>query len=181
MAFRKNKTGAGGAPLEQVRVFGDPVLKQQTREVSEFDKRLATLAKTMFEIMERQGGIGLAAPQIGSLCRMMVWKNPEDDDRQSVYVNPRVVSASDATTTEDEGCLSVPGVTMPVARADEITVEACDLKGRPFTVELKGFPARIAQHEIDHLEGTLIVDRTPQEERRRVLKELREQSIGSPE
>jgi peptide deformylase len=166
------------APLENLRTFGDPVLKQVTGPVTVFDSRLEKLARVMFEVMEREEGVGLAAPQVGTLTRLMVWRDPENEDERHVYINPRIVAQSETCCTESEGCLSVPGTTMEVTRAEEIDVEAQDLTGAAFEVHLAGLLARIVQHEIDHLDGRLIVDRTSPEERRRVLKELRERSLA---
>jgi peptide deformylase len=173
---KKNDIGRRGV-LEQLRVLGDPTLKQQTREVTAFDVRLRALADLMFEVMEDEGGVGLAAPQVGVSSRMMVWKDPDDEDRPYAYVNPYVVSCSEQTSTEEEGCLSVPGVVMEVTRADEVTVKGQDIEGNSFEVCLAGYQARVVQHEIDHLDGVLILDRTSRDERRRVLKELRERSM----
>jgi peptide deformylase len=180
MAKRKENRLAEGSrcmPMEQLRVFGDPTLKQQTHEVIEFGARLHALSELMFDVMEREGGVGLAAPQIGMLSRVMVWKNSDDEDAPYTFVNPRVTLCSEATVTDEEGCLSVPGVVMQVTRAEEVTVEFQDLEGDTYEVHLAGFPARVVQHEIDHLDGCLIIDRTSLEERRRVLKELRERSL----
>ncbi len=132
----------------------------------------------MFEVMEREEGVGLAAPQIGLVSRMMVWKDPEQDDERHVFVNARIVRASEQCTTEPEGCLSVPGETMGVSRADEIVVEAQDLEGNQFEVELSGYQARVVQHEIDHLDGRLILDRASPEDRKRALKDLRERTLA---
>lgn len=180
MAKRKNdkRSKAVNEAFERLRTFGDPVLRQETRAVTSFDARLSHLAELMFEVMEREEGVGLAAPQIGSVCRLMVWRDPEKDDERYVYVNPRIVRSSDATNTATEGCLSIPGEEMEVPRAEEIVVEACDLEGRAFEVELSGFQARVVQHEVDHLDGRLILDRASQEEKRRVLKELRERTLA---
>ncbi len=163
--------------VEQLRTIGDPVLRQPTNRVAVFDSRLEKLAKSMLETMEREEGVGLAANQVGVLSRMMVWRHPEGDDERYVYVNPEIVERSEACCTESEGCLSVPGATMPVTRAEEVIVEAQDVQGAQFRVHLTGMLARIVQHEIDHLDGRLILDRTTPEERRRVLKELRERSL----
>jgi len=168
----------GQAPLERLRTFGDPVLKQATNPVTVFDGRLEKLAQTMLEVMDREDGVGLAAPQIGVVTRIMVWRNPDRETDRYAFVNARVVEQSEACTTAAEGCLSVPGATMEVARADEVTVDAQDLKGRPLQVHLTGLLARIVQHEIDHLDGRLILDRTSPEERRRVLKEMRERTLA---
>lgn len=167
------------APLERLRVFGDPTLRQQTRPVTVFDDRLERLAQLMHEIMDREEGVGLAAPQIGSLSRIMVWRHPEDESERYVYVNPQVVERSETCCTESEGCLSVPGATMEVTRPDEVVVETQNLAGEQFRVRLSGLFARIVQHEIDHLDGRLIIDATSPEERRRVLRELRERALAN--
>jgi peptide deformylase len=184
MGKRKATQGTGSTqrtPLEGLRVFGDPVLKQATSPVTVFDSRLQRLAEAMFEVMEREEGVGLAAPQIGTLTRMMVWRHPENESERYIYVNPRVLGQSETCCTESEGCLSVPGATMEVTRAEEVDVEAQDLTGTTFQVHLTGLLARIVQHEIDHLDGRLILDRTTPEERRRALKELRERALaGGP-
>lgn len=176
-ASRILRQGGDKAPLERLRTFGDPTLKQVTTPVLEFDSRLKNLAETMVEIMEREEGVGLAAPQIGSVSRVMVWKQPDEEGEYHVFVNPQIVERSEACCTESEGCLSVPGATVEVTRAEEIVVEAQGLAGERFRVELSSLPARIVQHEIDHLEGLLILDRTSPEERKRVLREMRERAL----
>jgi peptide deformylase len=163
--------------VEQLRTLGDPVLRQATNRVTVFDSRLQKLAKSMMEVMLREEGVGLAANQVGVLARLFVWRHPENGDERYVYVNPEIVERSEACCTESEGCLSVPGATMQVSRSEEVIVEAQDLDGQPIRVHMTGLLARIMQHEIDHLDGRLIIDRTSPEERRRVLKELRERSL----
>lgn len=165
-------------PLERIRIIGDPVLRQQAKRIDTFDDRLRRLSEIMLEVMFRDDGVGLAANQIGVLSRIMVWRDPDNEDETHVFINPQIVERSEASCTMPEGCLSVPGVTMDVERAVEVLVEAQDLSGQDITVTLRDLPARIAQHEIDHLDGVLIVDRTPAEERRRVMKELREHSLA---
>ena len=167
------------ASLEQLRTFGDPVLRQETKSVTVFDHRLEKLAQVMLEVMDREEGVGLAAPQIGVLRRVMVWRHPEEDAERYVFVNPKIVERSEACSTQTERCLSVPEASMEVTRAEEVVVEAQDLRGEPLEVRLAGFLARIVQHEIDHLDGCLILDRTSPEERRRVLKELRERTLAA--
>ena len=136
-------------------------------------------AATMLAVMHREEGVGLAAPQIGVLSRIMVWRHPENDDEEYVFVNPQIVSRSEECTTEGEGCLSVPGCTVEVARADEVVVDRPGpARATPFELEASGLVARIMQHEIDHLDGRLILDRATPEERRRVLKELRERTLA---
>jgi peptide deformylase len=163
-------------PIDRLRVFGDPVLKQESRTVSDFGEELARLAKLMFEVMDREEGIGLAAPQIGIGKKLMVWRDPESEDRYAL-ANPRITARSEGVDTETEGCLSLPGHAMEVPRADWVRVEAQDLDGNPVTLELSGYRARIMQHEVDHLEGRLILDRTTGEERRRVLRAIRERTL----
>ncbi len=179
MAARKgmSQPGPNDKLVQQLRTLGDPVLRQATNRVTVFDSRLQKLAKTMMEVMLREEGVGLAANQVGVLARLFVWRHPENEDERYVYVNPEIVERSEACCTESEGCLSVPGSTMPVSRSEEVVVEAQDLKGELIRVHMTGMLARIMQHEIDHLDGHLIIDRTSPEERRRVLKELRERSL----
>ena len=178
MATRKAKQPDGKDKLvEQLRVLGDPVLRQPTNKVTVFDARLEKLAQNMLEVMEREDGVGLAANQIGVLARVFVWRHPEHEEERYVYVNPEIVERSDECCTDSEGCLSVPGATMQVTRAEEVVVEAQDSAGDQIRVHLTGLLARIVQHEIDHLDGRLILDRTSPEERRRVLKELRERRL----
>ena len=167
------------APLDRIRTLGDPVLRQHTKRVEVFDERLERLAQVMLDAMVRGEGVGLAANQIGILSRVMVWRNPDSDDEVYVFVNPEIVERSEACCTASEGCLSVPGASMDVERAEEVVVETQDLTGKELRVRLSGMPARIAQHEIDHLDGLLILDRTSPDERRRVMKEIREHSVAT--
>jgi len=166
------------ASLDRLRTFGDPTLRQCTHPVTVFDARLERLAQLMFEVMDREEGVGLAAPQIGVASRVMVWRHPDRDAERHVFVNPRIVESSETSCTAGEGCLTVPGGTVEITRPEEVVVEAQDLRGEPFQVHLTGLLARIVQHEIDHLDGRLILDRTTLDERRRVLKELRERTLA---
>jgi peptide deformylase len=179
MARKKDQQGQrrGEAPLERLRTFGDPALRQQTKVVTVFDDRLERLAALMLDVMRREEGVGLAAPQIGVLSRVMCWRDPEHEETEYVFVNPEIVVRSEECTVAGEGCLSVPGCTVEVERCNEVTVTAQDLHGDPLELEAKDIVARIMQHEIDHLDGRLILDRASPEERRRVLKELRERSL----
>jgi peptide deformylase len=174
-----NRQRRGEAPLERLRTLGDPALRQQTNVVTAFDARLEKLAALMLDVMRREEGVGLAAPQIGVLSRVMVWRDPEDEDEEYVFVNPHIVYRSEECTTASEGCLSVPGCMVEVSRCDEVTVEAQDLRGVAIELEAEGIVARIMQHEIDHLDGRLILDRATPDERRRAMKELRERSLAS--
>jgi peptide deformylase len=170
---------SGQGRLDRLRTFGDPVLKQPARPVTEFDRKLEKLAQVMMEVMDREEGVGLAATQLGVVSRVMVWRHPESATERFVFVNPAIVEQSQACCTEPEGCLSVPGASMEVSRAEEVVVSAQDLRGQPIQMQLTGILARIVQHEVDHLDGYLILDRTSPEERRRVLKELRERTLAA--
>jgi peptide deformylase len=163
--------------MAEIRTFGDPVLRERARPVTTFDEKVERLAALMTEIMKREEGVGLAATQLGVLSRVIVWRHPDDEGELHVFVNPEITERSESCTTTSEGCLSVPGVSVEVSRADEVAVVAEDTDGAVVRMHLSGFPARIVQHEIDHLDGCLIVDRAEPEERRRVLKELRERSL----
>lgn len=162
---------------DRIRTLGDPVLKQETRDVSPVEEDLTDLLETMFAVMDREQGVGLAAPQIGIQKRLMVWRNPETEEGY-VLVNPRIVERSEETEMAEEGCLSIPGRVMQVERSERVVVEGANATGAPVKLEATGLLARIMQHEIDHLDGNLILDRTSLEERRRVLKEIR-QSMDS--
>ena len=166
-----------GLPIDKVRIFGDPLLKQPPRPVERFDEDLRELAEMMYQVMEREHGVGLAATQIGMNKSFMVWQDPETEERGAL-ANPRIVERSEDEETDDEGCLSLPGHLMPVSRSLRIVVEGQDLTGELRRIEVSGFLARIFQHEVDHLEGKLILDRTTREERKRILREIREQTLG---
>jgi peptide deformylase len=158
-----------------IRTFGDPVLRQRAREVEEVTDLHRKLIKDMIDTMRAAPGVGLAAPQIGVLERIFVW---EVEDRHGAVVNPEIVERSSATATDDEGCLSLPGLTYPVERAVEVTVRGLDEHGRPIELTGTELLARIFQHEIDHLDGVLFIDRLSDDARKDALKNLREQTLG---
>ena len=155
----------------EIRVIGDPVLREHAQEVTAFDRGLRKLAKRMIRIMHDAPGVGLAAPQIGVLQRLLVYD--VDDDPQAL-VNPVLDEFSDEIEESDEGCLSVPGVTMPVQRPVSLRVRGFDASGEPVDFRAEGLQARVIQHEYDHLEGVLIVDRTTRSARAAALRELRD-------
>lgn len=138
------------------------------------DTSLAPLADQMAWTMRAAPGIGLAAPQVGVLKRVIVYDLSEDGSGLATLCNPRIVERSDETEIDDEGCLSLPGVSVPVERACRVTCEALDLKGRPVRIEAEGLQARMFQHEIDHLDGILIIDRATPSDRKAALKRYRE-------
>jgi len=161
--------------LAQIRQYGDPVLRMKAREVTSFDEDLQRLVTRMRQLMHDARGVGLAATQVGILQRVFVFQKGEDD--VVAIVNPRLTELSDELETEDEGCLSLQGVTMPVERHLRVTLEAKDPEGNDMRFELEGHPARVAQHELDHLDGTLILDRTTDEARKEALAPLRPRPI----
>ena len=154
-----------------IRVIGDPVLRERALEVTTFERGLRKLAKRMIRIMHDAPGVGLAAPQIGVLQRLLVY---DVDDDPRVLVNPQLDEFSEETQETDEGCLSVPGVTMPVSRPVSLRVRALDAAAEPLEFRAEGLEARVIQHEFDHLEGVLIVDRTSRSARAAALRELRD-------
>jgi len=154
-----------------IRVIGDPVLRERAHEVTAFDRGLRKLAKRMIRTMHDAPGVGLAAPQIGVLQRLLVY---DVDDDPRALVNPVLGEFSDETEEIEEGCLSVPGVTMPVERPVSLRVQGVDASGEPVDFFADGLKARVIQHEYDHLEGVLIVDRTTRSARAAALRELRD-------
>ncbi len=159
--------------LRHVRQYPDPVLKADTRPIDQFDSELEALASRMFGIMRDAMGVGLAAPQLGLRLRMFTFQDADEEQPQAV-VNPRITVRSDETDVEEEGCLSLGDVRVPVERHVSITVEAQDLQGETVTWELEGFRARVFQHEMDHLDGVLIIDRAADAEARaQAMSELR--------
>lgn len=157
-----------------IRKFGDPVLRETSAPVEQIDHRLRDTAKNMAATMYEAHGIGLAAPQVGILRRVIVVDL--GDHNFVVYVNPEISEYSKETETEAEGCLCLPDIRVPVRRAMKIKFKAQDLKGRPVTIEAKDLLARVLQHEVDHLQGKTILDRTEPEEKKRALTEYLERT-----
>jgi peptide deformylase len=143
----------------------------EARPVEEFDDDLRRLAARMKELMKDANGVGLAATQVGVLRRVFVFA--PSDDEAAVLVNPQLVSKADELCTDDEGCLSMQGITVPVERPVAVRLEGRDETGAEVAHDLEGMAARIAQHEYDHLDGVLIVDRTTPEARREAMGSLR--------
>jgi peptide deformylase len=159
--------------LAQIRQYPDPVLRLEAQEVEAFDADLAQLVSRMTRLMHDAQGVGLAANQVGVLRRVVVLL-AEGEEEPRVLVNPVILDRSDETEEETEGCLSLQGVIVPVERAVSLRVEAHDAEGAPVELELEGLAARVAQHEVDHLDGVLIIDRTTPEGRREALAVLRQ-------
>lgn len=162
-----------------IRIIGDPVLKQKTAEVTRVDGALARLIDDMFITMYDAPGVGLAAPQVGVQQRFFVY---DYDDEPGVILNPTIVE-SRGEFAFVEGCLSVPGLSWEIVRPAEIHVTGFDLDGRQLDLELEEYAARVFQHEIDHLDGVLLVEHLTDEQRqeaRTALRELRMRTGGVP-
>lgn len=159
--------------LSQIRQYPDPALRLRANEVEHFDDALRQLAERMTALMNDAYGVGLAATQVGVLQRLLVFQSGDDELR--VLVNPWLVQESDEVEVDDEGCLSLQRVIVPVERSVRVTIEARDLDGDEMRLELDELPARVVQHELDHLDGVLIVDKTTDDARREAMATLRAQ------
>lgn len=162
------------AALRLVRQYPDPALRNAATAVAEVDDEVQRLAERMLDVMERAHGVGLAAPQLGILRRILVYR-ASDEDEPKVLINPELVERSDETEVGTEGCLSLLGgeLQVPVARHLRVRVSGRDASGDAVDLDVEGFEARVIQHEIDHLDGILIFDRAENQERREALRELR--------
>lgn len=155
--------------------YPDPVLRRPAEPVERIDETVRAVAERMIELMHEAEGVGLAAPQVGLSWRLFVARGEDQDDPTEVFVNPALELHRGALVAREEGCLSLPGITAEVRRPDTVTLSAVDLDGRPVQREQSGFLARVWQHEFDHLEGVLIIDRMSRMDRiatRKALKEL---------
>jgi len=161
------------AALEHVRKFGDPVLKARAREIDAFDDELRREVEWMGAIMDDAIGIGLAATQVGKLQRLLVYRMAAGAPLCAL-INPVIDWASKETEIYEEGCLSLPTVALDIERAVHVAVSARDEHGEPITIEASGLEARVIQHEMDHLDGVLILDRAPRDQRKEAMRSLRE-------
>jgi peptide deformylase len=162
--------------LAQIRQYGDPVLRMRANEIESFDDDLRRLVERMTALMQDARGVGLAGTQVGTLQRLFVFQATEEDEPQAV-VNPVLAEASEVKVAETEGCLSHQGVTVPVERPAKVALEGKDETGADIRLELEEHAARVVQHELDHLDGILIIDRTTPEARREALGILRPEPI----
>ena len=158
-----------------IRTFGDPVLKTRAAPVETFDDSLARLTEDMLATMRENDGVGLAANQVGRLKRVLV-ASVEDEDY--VIINPVVSDRSETTERGQEGCLSIPGINVEVDRPTAVTVTGQDASGEPLHIEAQEMLARVLQHEVDHLDGVLILDRTDRQSRKAAMREWREQLLA---
>lgn len=155
--------------VREVRYLGDPVLREMCREVETIDDDIRALVDDLLETMYAEDGIGLAAPQIGVPLRVFVYDVRDDDLDPGVLVNPRIVEAT-GKQKEVEGCLSIPGLDEVVERSADVVVEGLDRDGEPVRIEATGLLSRCLQHENDHLDGILFIDRVSPLKRRMLLK-----------
>jgi peptide deformylase len=169
------------AALALVRQYPDPVLRMKANEVADFDESVTSLVERMTMLMEEARGVGLAAPQLGVLRRVLVYRTAEDEPVVAL-VNPRVVTTGEETEISEEGCLSLGAATVvvEVERPIVVTVEASSPEGESLRVEAEGLQARVIQHELDHLDGVLTIDRTTPGQRKGALAQLRPQPVLGP-
>jgi len=160
--------------MRLVRQYPDPALRVAANTIADVDDDVRTLVERMADIMRRSHGVGLAAPQIGVLRRVFVYRAGSDDPVRAL-INPELGDTSEETEVDTEGCLSLLGgeVTVPVERHVRVLARGLDEAGEPVEIEAEGLEARVIQHELDHLDGVLIIDRAPKEDRRAALRELR--------
>jgi peptide deformylase len=158
-----------------IKTFGDPVLKTPAAPVETFDESLARLTQDMLATMRENDGVGLAANQVGRLKRVLV---ASVDDEDYVIVNPVLSDESETKERGPEGCLSIPGINVEVDRSTAVTVSGQDASGEPLRIEAQDMLARVLQHEVDHLDGVLILDRTDRPSRKAAMREWREHLLA---
>ncbi len=167
-------------PTYAIRQYGDPVLRQRAADVDDVDGSLRQLADDMIRTMYEAPGVGLAAPQVGVQKRLFVYDTRDDEgDGPKVIVNP-VLAEARGEWTYDEGCLSVPGLSWPIVRPKEVHLTGYDLDGNEVSVEADEFLARVFQHEVDHLDGVLLIERLDDDQRKEAKRILRTRSLGLP-
>ncbi|NLV83424.1 MAG: peptide deformylase [Spirochaetales bacterium] len=147
-----------------IYTLGEDVLRTKAEKITDFDQSLSILVDAMFDTMDEADGVGLAAPQIGVSKRIFVIDTRKDKERIA-FVNPVIIETSQNTVSYEEGCLSIPTMYTQIVRPAEVTVQAQDVKGKSFVLKATGLLARAIQHEYDHLEGVLFIDRMEQQER----------------
>lgn len=153
-----------------VRTLGDPILREKATPIEEINDEIRDLAREMLIVMKETDGIGLAGPQIGVNRRIFVVRADDGIDR--VFINPQIIGTSTETCGYEEGCLSIPGFYEDVIRPERVTIQARNEKGRRFTIEAEGLLARVIQHEYDHLDGTLFIDRIDPAKKDRIVQKF---------
>jgi peptide deformylase len=163
--------------LAQIRQYPDPVLRMRANEIESFDDDLRRLVERMKELMQDANGVGLAGTQVGTLRRVFVFQPEGEDEAPRAVVNPSLIKTSEVKISDTEGCLSMQGVSIPVERPAKVTIEGKDENGEEVEFQLEERDARVVQHELDHLDGILILDRTTGDARREALGILRPEPI----
>jgi peptide deformylase len=164
--------------LAQIRQYPDPVLRLRAKDVEDFDEDLTSLVERMTTLMSDANGVGLAANQVGVLRRVFVFRPEEDEDPVAV-VNPRIEPRGEEAASDEEGCLSIQGLLVPVERPVSVTLAGQTADGGDYRRDLEGVGARVAQHELDHLDGVLMLDRAPVEARKEALGVLRPRTVAA--
>lgn len=159
-----------------IYTLGEEVLGEKCQPITKFDSGLRVLVDAMFETMSEADGVGLAAPQVGVPIRLFVINIQGVEKR--AYINPQIIETSIETDTAEEGCLSIPGVWHDVQRPARVTIQAQDIEGKVFTVKAEGLLARAIQHENDHLNGVLFIDRLSDEEKEKMVKAYEKRTKG---
>jgi peptide deformylase len=167
------------AALAQIRQYPDPVLRMRAREVEQFDDDLGRLVERMTQLMRDANGAGLAANQMGVLRRVFVF-HPDAESDPVAVINPVIADSGGERETDAEGCLSMQGIQVPVERALRVRLEGRDPEGQELSLELTELGARVAQHELDHLDGVLILERTTEDARKEALGILRPRAMLTP-
>ena len=160
----------------EVRIIGDPILRQRADEVTDIDSVVGRIVSRMIPTMHEACGIGLAAPQVGIQKRLFVW---DLDDEPCVVVNPEIIE-SDGEWAFVEGCLSVPDLSWEIIRPKQVHMVGYDLEGNEVSIEADEMESRLFQHEIDHLNGVLLIDHLDEETRKAALRTIRKRGLGSP-
>ena len=153
--------------IMQVLTLGNELLRQKAAKIEKIDDEIKNKAVEMLEILKRDKGVGIAGPQIGFMKRIFISQIEGDDAR--IYINPSILETSQETVKVEEGCLSIPGIYADVIRSKKIKIQAWNENGRPFTLEADGLLARVIQHEYDHLEGVLFLDRLPDKKKDKLM------------
>ncbi len=162
-----------------VCLFGDPVLRKKAIPVNSFDDKLKSFVSEMVETMVKEDGVGLAAPQVGESIRVVVIDSSGGEKDPYVLINPEKIFLSEETEVNEEGCLSLPGITLKVKRSIRVSVKALDQNGKEFIIEnAEGLLARALQHEIDHLDGIMIVDHVSALQRKMLSGKLKKLAKG---
>lgn len=154
----------------EVLKLGNELLRQKSVPVTEVNDEIRALINDMFETMFTSDGVGLAAPQVGKMIRLFVLQSTDEVKR--VFINPQIIATSTETCSYEEGCLSIPKVYEEIVRPSKVTVQALNENGKPFTLEADGYLARIIQHENDHLDGVLYIDRGDIEFRQKIINDF---------